>query len=59
MSEYYHVEKPFLDHLHVLGWTIIDHGPNRIPTDPTISLRQNFREWVLPNVFHDAYVVNF
>lgn len=54
MSEYYHVEKPFLDHLHTLGWTIIDQGVNLIPTDPTLSLRKNFREWVLPDVFRNA-----
>ncbi|MHB8391028.1 MAG: hypothetical protein ACYDBH_15845, partial [Acidobacteriaceae bacterium] len=25
-SEYLHVEKPFLDQLATLGWTVIDHG---------------------------------
>ncbi len=35
MPEYYHVEKPFLDHLHLLWGTLIDHGPNYIPTDRT------------------------
>ena len=24
MSEYFHVEKPFLDQLATLGWTVID-----------------------------------
>ena len=27
MSEYLHVEKPFLDQLATLGWTVIDQGP--------------------------------
>ena len=26
MSEYLHVEKPFLDQLKALGWTVIDQG---------------------------------
>jgi len=26
MSEYLHVEKPFLDQLAALGWTAIDQG---------------------------------
>lgn len=26
MSEYRHVEKPFLDQLAALGWTVIDQG---------------------------------
>ena len=26
MSEYLFVEKPFLDHLHALGWEVIDQG---------------------------------
>lgn len=54
MSEYYHVEKPFLDHLNALGWTIIDQGFNAIPTDPSLSLREHFREWILPDVFREA-----
>ena len=54
MSEYYHVEKPFLEHLHALKWTIIDQGVNVIPTDPTLSLRENFREWLLSTVFRNA-----
>src|SRR4026208_1068572 len=51
MSEYFHVEKPFLDQLATLGWTVIDQGQGLIPSDPTISLRGNFREWLLPEIF--------
>ena len=54
MSEYLHVEKPFLDQLAALGWTVIDQGSNLIPSDPTKSLRSNFREWLLPEVFRQA-----
>ncbi len=54
MSEYLHVEKPFLDQLRALNWDVVDHGCGLIPSDPAISLRQNFRQWILPDVFHDA-----
>ena len=54
MSEYLHVEKPFLDQLAALGWTAIDHGQGAFPADPATSLRTSFREWVLPAVFRDA-----
>jgi hypothetical protein len=30
MSEYLHVEKPFLDQLKALGWTVIDQGQRGI-----------------------------
>jgi hypothetical protein len=32
MSEYLHVEKPFLDQLVTLGWTVIDQGQGFIPS---------------------------
>lgn len=51
MSEYFHVEKPFLDQLATLGWTVIDQGHGIIPSDPAASLRNSFREWILPEVF--------
>lgn len=51
MSEYLLVEKPFLDQLSSLGWTVIDQGQGLIPSDPTVSLRESFREWLLPEVF--------
>jgi len=37
MSEYPHVEKPFLDQLATLGWTVIDQGHGFIPSDPAAS----------------------
>jgi type I restriction enzyme R subunit len=54
MSEYRQVEKPFLDQLKALGWTVIDQGHGFIPTDPAPSLRTGFREWLLPEVFRSA-----
>lgn len=54
MSEYTHVEKPFLDQLSALGWTVIDQGAGVIPSDPNTSLRTSFREWLLPGVFREA-----
>ena len=54
MSEYLHVEKPFLDQLATLGWTVIDQGHGFIPSDPAGSLRGSFREWMLPEVFRNA-----
>ena len=54
MSEYTNVEKPFLDQLNQLGWTVIDQGVGVIPSDPGASLRTNFREWLLPEVFREA-----
>jgi len=50
MSEYSLVEKPFLDELAKLGWQVIDQGQD-IPSDPGKSLRLNFRQWLLPEVF--------
>ncbi len=54
MSEYLHVEKPFLDQLATLGWTVLDQGQGFIPSDPPASLRGSFREWLLPGVFRGA-----
>ena len=54
MSEYIHVEKPFLEQLAALGWTVTDQGAGVIPSDPTASLRTSFREWLLPEVFREA-----
>ncbi len=50
MSEYTEVEQPFLQQLQALGWQIIDQGA-QIPSDPLKSLRVNFRQWLLPEVF--------
>ena len=52
--EYLHVEKPFLDQLGALGWTVIDQGQGFIPSNPSKSLRSGFREWILPEVFRNA-----
>jgi len=54
MSEYFHVEKPFLDQLAALGWKVVDQGHGIIPTNPAASLRGSFREWLLPEVFRSA-----
>jgi type I restriction enzyme R subunit len=54
MSEYLHVEKPFLDQLAALGWTVIDQGQGFIPFNPAASLRETFREWLLPEVFRNS-----
>ena len=54
MSEYLHVEKPFLDQLAALGWTVIDQGHGVTPSDPSASLHGSFREWLLPEVFRNA-----
>ncbi len=54
MTEYFHVEKPFLDQLAALDWKVVDQGYGMIPTDPVESLRSSFRQWLLPDVFRDA-----
>src|SRR3990167_7907915 len=51
MSEYLHVENPFLDQLATLGWTVIDQGQGFIPSDPVASLRGSSRDWLLLEVF--------
>jgi len=53
MSEYSEVEQPFLTQLQSLGWDVIDQG-QEIPSDPTKSLRQHFRQWLLPEIFNQA-----
>jgi hypothetical protein len=53
MSEYTEVEQPFLQQLQGLGWEIIDQG-QQIPSDPVLSLRAGFRQWLLPEVFDKA-----
>jgi type I restriction enzyme R subunit len=54
MSEYLHVEKPFLDQLAALGWEVVDQGCGHVPSDPAASLRTSFRQWLLPEVFREA-----
>jgi type I restriction enzyme, R subunit len=53
MSEYTEIEQPFLEQLANLGWTSIDQGSD-IPQNPSKSLRQTFRQWLLPDVFCTA-----
>jgi len=53
MSEYSEVELPFLQQLESLGWKVIDQGTG-VPTDASPSLRANFRQWLLPEVFKAA-----
>ena len=53
MSEYTEVERPFLQQLAELGWTVIDQGMG-VPQDSSPSLRSNFRQWLLPDVFDGA-----
>jgi len=53
MSEYSEVEQPFLQQLQSLGWQVIDQG-QEIPSNPAKSLRHNFRQWLLPEVFTNA-----
>ncbi len=50
MSEYQFVERPFLTQLESMNWTVIDQGAG-IPKDPTTSLRTDFRQWLLRDVF--------
>ena len=57
MSEYIHVEKPFLDQLAALGWEVIDQGCGHIPTDPGASLRTSFREVMLFHLEEEGYEV--
>jgi hypothetical protein len=54
MSKYLHVQNSFPDQLAFLGWKVIDQSRGFIPTDPSISLRTSFREWILPDVFRTA-----
>lgn len=53
MAEYINVERPFLDKLRQLNWQVIDQGLG-VPQDPEKSLRNNFKEVVLPQVFKDS-----
>ena len=53
MSEYTEVEQPFLAQLQSLGCQVIDQG-QEIPSDPTKSKRQHFRQWLLPQAFANA-----
>ncbi|HQO08396.1 MAG TPA: HsdR family type I site-specific deoxyribonuclease [Bacteroidales bacterium] len=53
MAEYINVEKPFLDKLRQLGWQVIDQGIG-VPQEPAKSLREDFKQVLLPQVFKDS-----
>jgi type I restriction enzyme, R subunit len=53
MSEYTEIEQPFLHQLQTLGWQLLDQGQS-IPQDPSKSLRVNFRQWLLPDIFNQS-----
>jgi len=53
MAEYKNVEKPFLEKLRLLGWQVINQGIG-IPQEPQKSLRENFKQVVLPDEFKKA-----
>jgi type I restriction enzyme, R subunit len=54
LDERNHVEKPFLDQLHGLGWEIIDLDGKQHPTD---SFRQSFAEVVMVPVLREQIKV--
>lgn len=53
MSEYQFVEKPLLNQLASMNWTVIEQAQG-IPTDPSKSLRTSFREVVIKSEFIKA-----
>lgn len=53
MSEYEFVEKPLLNQLASMGWTVVEQASG-IPKDPSKSLRTSFREVVIKAVFIKA-----
>jgi type I restriction enzyme R subunit len=53
VSEYKFVEKPLLNQLAKMGWSVYEQGAG-IPKDPKKSLRDNFREIVVKKEFIQA-----
>lgn len=53
MAEYINVEKPFLDKLRQLGWQVINQGLG-VPQEPGRSMRENFKQVLLPKVFKNS-----
>lgn len=53
MAEYVNIEKPFLDKLRQLGWQVIDQGVG-VPQEPQKSLRNNFKQVLLPEIFRNS-----
>jgi len=54
MSEYSWVEKPFLDQLRSSGWEVVDQGEGFPVANPALTLRDSFRDVILPEVFRDS-----
>jgi len=50
MSEYQLVEHPLLTQLNSMGWTVIDQEAG-IPKNSTQSLRTDFKQWLLKDIF--------
>ncbi len=55
MSEYLHVEKPFLDQLGTLGWAVTDHGQGIIPSNPSERAQAPKLNWGL-RIFFSEFV---
>lgn len=53
MAEYINIEKPFLEKLRQLGWQVIDQGVG-VPQEPQKSLRNNFKQVLLPEIFRKS-----
>lgn len=53
MAEYINIEKPFLEKLRQLQWQVVDQGIG-VPQDPAKSLRNNFKEVVLPAILRQS-----
>jgi type I restriction enzyme, R subunit len=53
MAEYINVEKPFLEKLRLIGWQVIDQGLG-VPQEPAKSLREHFKQVLMPQVFKDS-----
>lgn len=54
MSEYHFVEQPLLKQLTHMGWSVIEHSSSVIPSEPSISYRESFREYVIKREFIKA-----
>ena len=54
MSEYLHVEKPFLDQLEALRWTVIDQGQGLHPNGPGSEPPDRISRMAAPGVFRGA-----
>jgi len=57
LSEYLHVERPFLDQLATLGWEVIDQECGMIPSASAGSQPSRFRRLIPLEVFGEALPV--